>query len=173
MKQFGVTSAVQGGGKRRADIGRKSNRRKCGPLSVRQFALDQKPAHKTGRSMFGHQLSAAPKSSSASSFTAGAFGFFTLTQCAERPDLRDNHHVSELSDQLGPPRAISRLVVEPVAQNVPETRTSAATKMVANATMSVCANVHIRSALKIMISGVNTSARRERPKPRMLCHKDI
>jgi fucose permease len=33
--------------------------------------------------------------------------------------------------------AILRLVAGPVAQNVPETRTSAATKMVANATMSV------------------------------------
>jgi hypothetical protein len=34
----------------------------------------------------GH-LRRRPQSSSASRFTAGAFGFLTLTQCAERPEL--------------------------------------------------------------------------------------
>ena len=61
--------------------------------------------------------------------------------------------------------AIWRLVIGPVAQSVPKTRTTPATKTVANAAMSVCANVHIETALKPVIKGVSTAARREWPNP--------
>ena len=61
--------------------------------------------------------------------------------------------------------AISRLVIGPVAQNVPKTRTTPATKTVANAAMSVCTNVHIENALKPVIRGVSITARRDRPNP--------
>ena len=68
---------------------------------------------------------------------------------------------------------ISRLLDGLVAQNVPETRTSAAMEMVANATMSVCSNVHNRTATKQMLRDVNTTARRERPNSWMLRHNRI
>jgi len=42
-------------------------------------------------------------------------------------------------------------------------RTTEANKTVANAAISVCANVHIRIAFEAMISGISTAARRERP----------
>jgi hypothetical protein len=58
---------------------------------------------------------------------------------------------------------IWRLVAGPVAQCVPKMRTTEANKTVANAAISVCANVHIRIAFEAMISGISTAARRERP----------
>jgi hypothetical protein len=45
-----------------------------------------KTAH-NGRISYWHfALTSVPQSSSASRFTAGAFGFSTFTQCAERPE---------------------------------------------------------------------------------------
>ena len=61
--------------------------------------------------------------------------------------------------------AIWPLVIGPVAQNDPKIRATPATKTVANAAMSVCANVHTRSAPKAMIRGGSTTARRDWPNP--------
>ena len=74
----------------------------------------------------------------------------------------DNRFLQRQNRKIRPARcegfAIWRLVVGPVAQNVPETRKIPATNTVVNAAISVCANVHIRTALKAVIRSGSSTA---------------